>query len=123
MKYSDFNFKIPKESSSYKNDSDLVLKNIKDIIDNRILSDKNKIILNTNLKLGLPIENINKIAGPIVEAWCFEVFNDIKEINNKYNLINVEANQRLDISDIILQFKKIILILPVILMLKLHQKI
>ena len=94
MKYSDFNFKIPKESSSYKNDSDLVLKNIKDIIDNRILSDKNKIILNTNLKLGLPIENINKIAGleninkiagPIVEAWCFEVFNDIKEINNKYN--------------------------------------
>ena len=85
MKYSDFNFKVPKESSSYKNDSDLVLKNIKDIIDNRILSDKNKIILNTNLKLGLPIENINKIAGPIVEAWCFEVFNDIKEINNKYN--------------------------------------
>lgn len=107
MKYTDFNFKIPKESPSYKSDSDLVLKNIKDIIDNRITSNRNEIILNTNLKFGLPIENINKIAGPIVEAWCFEVFNDINEIdNNRYNLINVEANQRLDISDIILQFKK-----------------
>jgi hypothetical protein len=29
---------------------------------------RNKIIINTNLKLGIPMENVNKIAGPFVEA-------------------------------------------------------
>ncbi len=72
-----------------------------------INSGKNQIIINTNLKLGLPMENINKIAGPMVEAWACETFHDVMEDkNNKYHLINVEAQQRLHMADVILQFKK-----------------
>ena len=42
----------------------------------------------------------------MVEAWCGEVFADIKDgVNNSYNLINVEVQQRLGVADIILQFK------------------
>ena len=53
------------------------------------------------------MENINKIAGPFVEAWAFEIFHDILEDeNNKYHLINVEAGERLNMADIILQFKR-----------------
>ena len=63
--------------------------------------------INTNLKMGLPLENINKIAGPMIEAWAGEVFAGIRdEANNEYCLINVEAQERLGMADIILQFRK-----------------
>jgi hypothetical protein len=53
------------------------------------------------------MENINKIAGPFVEAWAVGVFQDVVEDkNNKYSLINVEAKERLYMADVILQFKK-----------------
>ncbi len=68
---------------------------------------RNKIIINTNLKLGLPMENINKIAGPFVEAWAVEIFHDVlADNNNSYSLINVEAKERLYMADVILQFRK-----------------
>ena len=68
---------------------------------------RNKIVINTNLKLGLPMENINKIAGPFVEAWAVEVFQDVLEdAGNRYCLINVEAKERLYMADVILQFQK-----------------
>ena len=77
------------------------------IVDAAIKSGRNKIVINTNLKLGLPMENINKIAGPFVEAWAVEIFQDVVEDkNNKYSLINVEAKERLYMADVILQFKK-----------------
>ena len=99
-------FKIPKESNKYKKYSDFVLKNIDSIISEKINTDKNKIMINTNLKLDLPMENINKIAGPIIEAWVYEIFKDIlTDSNNVYRLINVEACKRLNIADIVLQFK------------------
>lgn len=100
-------FKIPMESPSYEEDSKFVVTAIEDIIQTAIQSGNNKIILNTNLKLGLPMENINKIAGPIVEAWAYEVFCDIKDdLNNTYRLINVESRPRLDMADVLLQFRK-----------------
>ena len=106
MHYEDAVFKIPVESSKYKQNSDFICKSIKDIISARIVTKNNRIIINTNLKIGLPLENINKIAGPMVEAWCCEVFTDIRDdLNNIYSLINVEAQQRLGVADIILQFK------------------
>lgn len=106
MKYDEAIFKIPLESENYSTHSNFICSSIKQIIDERINSKNNKIIINTNLKLGLPLENINKIAGPMVEAWCGEVFSDIKDdLDNKYCLINVEAQQRLGVADIILQFK------------------
>jgi hypothetical protein len=107
VNYDDIHFKIPIESDTYEADSGFVVFAIEDILKNIIETGKNKIIVNTNLRYGLPMENINKIAGPIVEAWAFEVFQGIKENNeNTYKLINVESSPRLGISDIVLQFKK-----------------
>lgn len=103
----DIVFKIPTESNTYENDSKTVINEIMSILNKRKSLNLNKIIINTNLKLGLPLENINKIAGPMIEAWCYEVFSEISDdVTNKYNLINVEAQQRLGMSDIVLQFKK-----------------
>lgn len=107
MKYEDLIFKIPKESFSYREDSAFVIQKITDILDARKINGDNKIIINTNLKMGLPLENINKIAGPMIEAWAGEVFAGIRdEMNNEYHLINVEAQERLGMADIVLQFKK-----------------
>ena len=107
IQYEDLIFKIPIESETYRKDSDFVISRIISILNERKNVGDNKIILNTNLKLGLPLENINKIAGPMIEAWAVEVFSGIRdETNNSYNLINVEAQERLGISDIILQFRK-----------------
>ncbi len=107
MKYEDMIFKIPQESDTYREDSAFVLRQITGILDDRKAVGDNKIIINTNLKLGLPLENINKIAGPMIEAWAGEVFSGIRDdLNNVYSLINVEAQERLGMADIILQFKK-----------------
>jgi len=101
-------FKVPKESSDYVECSSFVIHKIDAIITAAMDSGKNKILINTNLKLGLPMENINKIAGPFIEAWAYEIFNEVMEDdNNIYNLINIEAGERLNISDIILQFRRI----------------
>ena len=107
MNYKDLIFKIPVESETYQEDSNFVVSQIISILDERKNIGDDKIILNTNLKLGLPLENINKIAGPMIEAWAFEVFSGIRDDEkNKFYLINVEAQERLGMSDIILQFQK-----------------
>lgn len=107
MKYEDLIFKIPSESATYKEDSAFVIEQITAILDRRKQIGNNKIIINTNLKRGLPLENINKIAGPMIEAWAGEVFTGVRDdMENEYRLINVESQERLDMADIILQFKK-----------------
>ena len=107
MRYEDLIFKIPKESPSYREDSAFVIQQITAILDERKLHNDNRIIINTNLKAGLPLENINKIAGPMIEAWAAEVFSGIRDdSDNPYHLIHVEAQERLGMSDIILQFRK-----------------
>lgn len=107
MVYDELQFKIPIESPNYKEDSEFVISQIIDILDKRKEANDNKIIINTNLRLGLPLENINKIAGPMIEAWAGEVFAGIRDdIDNDYMLINVEAQERLGMADIILQFRK-----------------
>lgn len=107
MKYEDLIFKIPQESATYKEDSEFVIGQITAILDERKEIGDDKIIINTNLKSGLPLENINKIAGPMIEAWAGEVFSGIRDnTNNEYQLINVEAQERLGMADIILQFRK-----------------
>ena len=53
------------------------------------------------------MENINKIAGPFVEAWACETFaNIVEDKNNQWKLINVEALERLNRADVLLQFKR-----------------
>ncbi len=100
-------YKIPKESSDYQQMSKFVLDKIGAIIGDAIKTGENKIFIRTNLKRGLPLENINKVAGPFVEAWALEKFEAIADnTGNKYDLIHVAAGKRLDPFDIILQFKK-----------------
>ena len=104
-KYKKLNLKKPIQSSEYKKWSDFVVAASKKIIKEKITANDNKIIINTNLKLGLPMENINKIAGPFVEAWAFEVFSEKME-KSEYELVNVEGGERLNMADILLQFKR-----------------
>lgn len=107
MKYEDLVFKIPQESLTYREDSAFVIDQIIAILNQKKQVGDDKIIINTNLKMGLPLENINKIAGPMIEAWACEVFSGIRDdMNNEYHLINVEAQERLGMADIILQFRK-----------------
>jgi len=107
MRYEDLIFKIPQESPTYREDSEFVIRQMTAILDARKRVGDNKIIINTNLKMGLPLENINKIAGPMIEAWAGEVFAGIRDnSDNEYQLINVEAQERLGMADIILQFRK-----------------
>ncbi len=107
MSYEHQHFKIPVQSADYADCSRFVTVTIEEIIKETIELGKNKIIINTNLKHGLPMENINKIAGPFVEAWAVETFHEILEDReNQYALINVEAVKRLHMADVILQFKK-----------------
>ncbi len=105
--YDECEFKVPIESEDYMECSDFVVDSIECIMQAAMDEGRNRIIINTNLKRGLPMENINKIAGPFVEAWAFETFSDVLEDeNNEYQLINVEAGERLNMADVILQFTR-----------------
>jgi hypothetical protein len=107
MTYENLNLKKPVESEDYEECSNFVVQSIEEIMKNAMDTGRNKIVINTNLKLGIPMENVNKIAGPFVEAWAFEVFTEcLEDDKNKYELINVEAGERLNMADVILQFKK-----------------
>lgn len=92
MQYEDMIFKVPVESPDYKEDSEFVIRQMNLILDRQKEMGDNKIIINTNLRMGLPLENINKIAGPMIEAWAGEVFAGIRDdMDNPYRLVNVEA--------------------------------
>lgn len=105
--YKDIDLKVPVEDEDYVECSGFIVKSVEGIIQEAMDTGRNKIVINTNLKLGIPMENVNKIAGPFVEAWAFEVFSEcLEDANNLYQLINVEAGERLNMADVILQFKK-----------------
>jgi hypothetical protein len=78
-KYTDINFKIPKELEDYQGCSEFVINAIESIVKKAMDKGQNRIEINTNLKLGIPMENVNKIAGPFIEAWAHEVFSDVLE--------------------------------------------
>jgi hypothetical protein len=106
--YDIHDFKIPQEADDYSECSAFVIEQIEAIISAAMDSGRNKILIDTNLKLGLPMENINKIAGPFVEAWAYEVFSEvIEDEENSYDLLNVEAGERLNLADVILQFRRV----------------
>jgi hypothetical protein len=102
-----YSLKIPQETADYPEASDFVISRVSAVITSAIATGKNLIFIRTNLKRGLPLENINKIAGPFVEAWALEQFEEIAtDTSNEYELINVQSGKRLDPFDIILQFKR-----------------
>tara|TARA_B100000787_G_C16186175_1_gene294788 strand:- start:1416 stop:2183 length:768 start_codon:yes stop_codon:yes gene_type:complete len=107
MTYESLNLKKPMQSSDYNACSSFIVSSIEGIMKKAMDSGRNEIIINTNLKLGIPMENVNKIAGPFVEAWALEIFCEtLEDKNNEYSLINVEGGERLNMADVILQFKK-----------------
>lgn len=65
MTYDQLTLKQPEQCADYDGCSVFVITAIEAIVDAAIKTGQNKIIINTNLKLGLPMENINKIAGPL----------------------------------------------------------
>jgi hypothetical protein len=65
MEYETQPFKIPIETPDYAECSRFVTSSIESIIQDAIARGENKIFINTNLRLGLPMENINKNRGPI----------------------------------------------------------
>lgn len=106
MTYENHVLKKPVESDDYQECSEFVITSIEAIMKDAMDAGRNKIVINTNLKFGIPMENVNKIAGPFVEAWAVEVFTEsLEDGKNKYELINVEAGERLNMADVILQFK------------------
>ena len=68
--YDIHNFKIPQQSGDYAECSVFVIQKIEAIITVAMDSGRNKILIDTNLKLGLPMGNINKIAGPFLAMAC-----------------------------------------------------
>jgi hypothetical protein len=98
--------KQPQESPGYPAWSAYALDKINRIVQGAITAGSSKIFIHTNLKLGLPLENINKVAGPFVEAWAVETFQAIADTpDNDVGLVNVQSGARLDPYDIILQFR------------------
>ncbi len=96
---------IPTEQAGYQAASLYVVTALRKIFENAVVSQRNKIQINTNLHLGLPMENINKIAGPFVEAWAAEVlYNVASDPCNVYGLVEVETRERLYMADVILHF-------------------
>lgn len=69
--------------------------------------DRNKILIDTNLKLGIPMENVNKVAGPFIEAWAYEIFNDYLEANSDALITSVEPGSRLNLADIIMHIANV----------------
>ena len=108
MTYESLDLKIPIESEDYQECSEFVVDSIESIMQAAMDAGRNRIEINTNLKLGIPMENVNKVAGPFVEAWAIEIFTEsLEDGKNEYALINVEAGERLNMADVILQFKKV----------------
>ncbi|MCD6326770.1 restriction endonuclease, partial [bacterium] len=85
------NCKIPEENADYPECSEFVVRKVSAIMETAIETGQNLIFIHTNLKRGLPLENINKVAGPFIEAWALEQFEGIAaDDGNEYELINVE---------------------------------
>jgi hypothetical protein len=57
--YEKLMLKVPKESQDYIECSDFVVNAVEKIIQKAMDEERNKIVINTNLRLGIPMENVN----------------------------------------------------------------
>ncbi len=84
----DIIYKVPEEDPRYPEWSDFAVSRVCAIMRSSIDEGRNRIFIRTNLKRGLPLENINKVAGPFVEAWAVEQFESIADdVGNGYDLV------------------------------------
>lgn len=107
MDYRGLDVKIPKEAENYAEMSNEALTRINQMVQNKFDHNENSIILNTNIPGSFPLDNINKLAAPLIESWAGNIFRDVVKLNdNNFSLIHVEVGtKRTDLADIILQFK------------------
>ena len=71
--YDNLTLKIPVESEDYIDCSDFVVSSVESIIRDAMDAGRNRIIINTNLRLGIPMENVNKIAGLMSDNYISQV--------------------------------------------------
>lgn len=104
--YKGINLKRPIEMEDYQEKSEYAVKQIENIVQKKIDNGENQIPVTIGLKKGIPMENIHRIAAPIVEAWAIETFEN-KLDSSEYELIGVEPSiGRTDFVDVILSFKR-----------------
>lgn len=98
--------KLPQEDLNYPLISERNLELINSMVQQEFDAGNNKIILNTNIKGTFPLDNINKLAAPLIESWAAGIFKKVNNNkDNEYSLVNVEVGtRRTDLADIILQF-------------------
>ncbi|MFZ6816479.1 hypothetical protein ACO0K3_18565 [Undibacterium sp. Rencai35W] len=104
MTYDQVSLKQPQESIDYAQNSNFIIDQINQIMNEAMMTGNNKIVINTNLALGIPMENVNKIAGPFVEAWAVEIFTNYLANKVSPSLKNVTPGERLNMADVILEF-------------------
>lgn len=97
--YYDLNLQISNESPSYKKTSKFFLEILNQAFLSIIKKKKNEILIRTNLK-SVPMENINKIAGPFIESWALEKL----EEENISEFLEISSGTRLNIADILVSF-------------------
>lgn len=97
MTYNDFNLIKANDDKNYSKFSKKAIDIVKGIFDELLSDDENEVILKSNLRNGLPIENINKIAGPVLEEWVFTVLDSKKE---QYGLLQVKPQKKTALSDV-----------------------
>lgn len=104
--YEGVSVKEPIEMDDYEEKSEYAVKQIQAIIQKKIDNEENQIPVMIGLKKGIPMENIHRIAAPIVEAWAIETFEN-KLDSSDYKLVGVEPSTgRTDFVDVILSFKR-----------------
>lgn len=104
--YSGITMKEPVELEVYQEYSDFAVKQIESMVQDRIDTGDNQIPVTIGLRHGIPMENIHRIAAPIVEAWAIELFEDHLD-SPEYQLIGVEGSiRRTDLVDVVLSFKR-----------------
>lgn len=68
----------------------------------------NKVLLSTNLKRGLPVKDIHKLAGPLTDEWVYQVLNDIaSDSSNQYGIYCVESKDSSSLDDVSFKIKGI----------------
>lgn len=67
---------------------------------------KNKVLLQTSLKRGMPEKDIHKIAGPITDEWVYETLDDYsKKTCKRYQIENVQSMGSSSLEDVYFEIR------------------
>jgi hypothetical protein len=99
------------ESASYWEKSRFVTSRLGKLFATTLKGAENEILIVTNLRQGLPMGNINVLAGALIEAWAQErleaAFKGLEGHSaNEYQLQAVENYKRGGLADIMLHFSR-----------------